>query len=160
MASNIPPPSSSSSSSPLSSAGLLSLGGPNYRVQWSDHYNSAWAFEDCDAIAIREGTQNLFEHLIASKEIIITQIKPTPNPTVNLPDYESDSPTTRSEQKDYVLSQLFAQLDLASTVSLESPFFVILRKRLLVTLRILHAIHTKFHLVYPEVFLIFCKKIL
>jgi hypothetical protein len=50
-----------------SSVPVALLGGPNYRVEWSDHYNSAWAFEDCDAIAIREGTQNMFEHLVASK---------------------------------------------------------------------------------------------
>lgn len=43
------------------------LGGPSYRVKWSGHYNNAWIFEGCDGIAIREGTQNLFEHLVASK---------------------------------------------------------------------------------------------
>lgn len=55
------------SGAPPSSNVLSSLAGPNYKVQWSDHYNAAWAFEDCDAIAIREGTQTLFEHLLASK---------------------------------------------------------------------------------------------
>lgn len=57
-----------------SSSDLPNIGGPNYKAQWSDRYNSAWAFEDCDAIAIREGTVNLFEHLVASKVQILVII--------------------------------------------------------------------------------------
>lgn len=65
------------------------------------------------------------------------------NQTVNIPDYECQ-PSSVAEQKDYILSQLLAQLELASTVCLESPFFVILRKRMLVLHRILYA---KFHII-------------
>jgi hypothetical protein len=78
------------------------------------------------------------------QEVIVTPSKPIFNQSVNLPDYEYE-PSTVSEQKRYVLSQLLAQLELASAVCLESPFFGILRKRLLVAHRIFYAIHTKFH---------------
>lgn len=61
------PCSASPSRSHLNHLFTEKLGGPNYRVKWSDHYNNAWIFEGCDAIAIRDGTHNLFEHLIASK---------------------------------------------------------------------------------------------
>ena len=66
------------------------------------------------------------------------------NQSAPLPDYENESSEV-SEQKKHVISQLLAQLELASVVCLESPFFKILRKRLLIIHRILYALHWKFH---------------
>ncbi|ODM97024.1 putative E3 ubiquitin-protein ligase HERC1 [Orchesella cincta] len=120
------------------------LGGPTYRVKWSDHYNNAWIFEGCDAIAIRDGTQSLFDHLVASKEVVVTNTKPVLNQSVNLPDYEFGNMSSL-EQRRYVVSLLMAQLELASAVCMESPVFGLVRKRLLIIHRILYALHSKFH---------------
>ncbi|CAL8069477.1 unnamed protein product [Orchesella dallaii] len=120
------------------------LGGPSYRVKWSDHYNNAWIFEGCDAIAVRDGTQSLFDHLVASKEVVVTNAKPVLNQTVNLPDYEFGN-MSNLEQRRYVVSLLMAQLELASAVCMESPVFGLVRKRLLIIHRILYALHSKFH---------------
>ncbi|CAG7693965.1 unnamed protein product, partial [Allacma fusca] len=120
------------------------IGGPTYRVKWSDHYNSAWIFEGCEAITVREGTLAMFEHLVASKEILMTSGKPVLNQTVSVPDFENEHPTSQ-DQKRYIICQLLAQLELASAVCLESPFFAILRKRILIIHRILYALYFKFH---------------
>ena len=66
------------------------------------------------------------------------------NNNVVIHDYEYEN-TTLAEQKRHLVSQLLAQMELASAVCMDSQFFSILRKRLLISSRILYAIQSTFH---------------
>ena len=78
------------------------------------------------------------------QEISITPGKPALSQTVNVPDFEFENVSVL-DQKRNVICQLLAQLELASAVCLESPFFALLRKRILIIHRILYALYFKFH---------------
>lgn len=93
------------------------------------------------------------------KEVLITSTKPMVNQNINLPDYECE-PSTVKEQKKYVLSHLLAQMELASAICMESPFFSVLRKRQLILHRTLYALNAKFHdrVGYVSVRIASCRK--
>jgi len=58
---------SGSGLSATSSPPLCNIGGPEYRIKWLNHLNNAWLVETCDSIAIREGTETLFNLLLSTK---------------------------------------------------------------------------------------------
>jgi hypothetical protein len=66
------------------------------------------------------------------------------NHAVDIPDYEYEK-TTLAEQKRHLVALILAQMQLASAVCMDSQFFSILRKRLLISHRILYAIQSTFH---------------
>jgi hypothetical protein len=78
------------------------------------------------------------------QEVTVNASKQMMNHAVDIPDYEYEK-TTLAEQKRHLVSQLLAQMELASAVCMDSQFFSILRKRLLISHRILYAIQSTFH---------------
>ncbi|XP_054287973.1 probable E3 ubiquitin-protein ligase HERC1 [Macrosteles quadrilineatus] len=113
------------------------------KPRWQEHFNSLWACERSENIASRDGVQTLFDRLIANKELI-----PVPTPssgaveTVGFPavPYDSDA-----ELEQYVTSLLAAQLRLARSARAKTTYSIILKQRLTIFQRILHAFQAKYH---------------
>jgi len=109
-----------------------------------DHFDSAWANEDFEAILTRKGVISLYEKLLSNKEAVALIQSPLQLRGPLLPDFERGI-ASQNEQDQFLNDLLSSQLMLARTVSSDSPFYSTLRRRLAILQRIFCAISAKFH---------------
>uniref|UniRef100_T1JES7 HECT-type E3 ubiquitin transferase n=1 Tax=Strigamia maritima TaxID=126957 RepID=T1JES7_STRMM len=117
---------------------------PPLKFKWLEHLNGMWVHEDCRTVVNRQDTRNLFERLVAFKEVTVMpqQVLHLRGPA--LPDYEHDN-ISHEEQEHYLDALLTNQLTLARTVCSDSPFALLLRQKLMILQRIFHAVSSKHH---------------
>lgn len=114
------------------------------KTKWLDHLNSGWASEKNKMVTERSGANELYERLISVQEVVPLLNRVFHLRGLPLPDFDSE-PLTGDEQEHYLDALLNSQLTLARTVCLDSPFSVILQKRLVILQRVFHAVSVKYH---------------
>ncbi|KAL3866609.1 hypothetical protein ACJMK2_043893 [Sinanodonta woodiana] len=114
-------------------------------TKFSDHFNSGWAQENCEAISLPSGLEELYGKLVANKEVSsnIQQAIYLKGPTI--PDFEHEI-STADEQEHLRDTFLCSQLDLAKIVSSGSVLAETLQRRLAILNRIYRATATIHHL--------------
>lgn len=105
---------------------------------FSDHLNSKWISENCEAVASSIELESLYSNLVTSKEICVSNPHTIHLKGPNIADFENDSPTL-DEQEHLVNALIGSQSTLAEIVVTSSPFAQNLHKRLAVLNRIYHA---------------------
>nr|QHB15577.1 putative E3 ubiquitin-protein ligase HERC1 [Bemisia tabaci] len=117
----------------------------NVKYKWQDHLKSIWAHEKLENAATRDGVQLLYDRLLENRELTIAQ--PSSSLTVQNPcpsyltDYFLDV-----DLEQHLINLLQNQLKLANNFISESSYFIILRQRLTVIERIVHAFVSKYHI--------------
>lgn len=114
------------------------------KLNWLDHFDSAWANEDSEAVVTRKGVISMYEKLLSNKEAVAILQSPLQLRGPLLPDFERGI-ASLNEQDQYLNDLLSSQLTLARTVSSDSPFYSTLRRRLAILQRIFCAVSAKFH---------------
>jgi E3 ubiquitin-protein ligase HERC1 len=114
------------------------------KLNWLDHFDSAWVNEDPEAIVTRKGVVSLYEKLLSNKEAVTIPQAPLQLRGPLLPDFERGT-ASQNEQDQFLNDLLSSQLTLARIVSSDSPFYSTLRRRLAILQRIFCALSAKFH---------------
>ena len=114
------------------------------KIKWLDHLNTTWIGEKNKSLAERDGASEMYDRLLSNQEVI-----PIPNRVFYLkglpvPDFDTE-PLSSEEQEHYLDTLLNSQLTLARAVCSDSPFSLILQKRLIVLQRMFYAVTVKFH---------------
>lgn len=109
-----------------------------------DHLNSSWVTEGKETVIDRDEINKLYERLLAHQELVlmpqqILHLKGPPLPDI---DHDTLSP---GEQEHYITALLSSQLMLARAIYTDSPFYNVLKKKLIVLHRIYYAIAHKYH---------------
>ena len=112
------------------------------RLKWMEHMNASWVAEDWGKVASREGVMELYNRLIANKEVVGAPRHSLHLQGPQLPDFERETPSTE-EQEHFLELLLGTQLGLARSICTDSPFSCTLKKRLLVLRRIFHSVSNK-----------------
>ncbi|KAK3583560.1 hypothetical protein CHS0354_026149 [Potamilus streckersoni] len=113
-------------------------------TKFSDHFNSGWAQENCEAISLPSGLEELYGKLVANKEVSSSAPQAIYLRGPTIPDFEYEIPTA-DEQEHLRDTFLSSQLDLAKIVSSGSVLAETLQKRLAILNRIYHATSTIHH---------------
>ena len=114
------------------------------KVKWSDNLNASWMSEKSRVIADRDGVKSLYDRLTSSQEVIAMPNRVVHLKGVTLPDFDTDT-LSLEEEEHYLDALLSCQLTLARAVCSDSPFSIILQKRLIILQRMFYAISTKCH---------------
>lgn len=114
------------------------------KLNWLDHFDSAWANEESEAVVTRKGVISLYEKLLSNKEAVAIVQSPLQLRGPLLPDFERGI-ASQNEQDQFLNDLLSSQLMLARIVSSDSPFYSTLRRRLAILQRIFCAVSAKFH---------------
>ncbi|KAG8252882.1 putative E3 ubiquitin-protein ligase herc1 [Homalodisca vitripennis] len=113
------------------------------KPRWQEHYNSLWACERSENIASRDGVQTLYDRLISNKELI-----PVPTSCAAAVDtlgFLTATPDGDTELEQCVTTLLTAQLRLARALRAKTTYSIVLKQRLTILQRILHAFQAKYH---------------
>lgn len=132
-----------------------------FKSKWLDHYNNIWVSGASEVIATREGILILFGRLLTNKEIC--QVPPSQciprggilkkfltihddysRVSAIFPDFDP-SKVSPDKLEPLISAMLEQQLESAYVAMADTPFFTVLKQRLLVLQRIYYAVNTKFH---------------
>jgi len=114
------------------------------KLKLLDHLNTSWVTEGKEIMTDRHEISKLYERLLTHQELVlmpqqILHLKGPPLPDI---DHESLSP---GEQEHYITALLSSQLTLARAIYTDSPFYNVLKKKLIVLHRIYYAVAHKYH---------------
>ncbi|XP_048583459.1 probable E3 ubiquitin-protein ligase HERC1 isoform X5 [Nematostella vectensis] len=114
------------------------------KLNWLDHFDSAWVSEDALSVVTRKGVVTLYEKLLANKEAVSIPQAPLQLRGPQLPEFERGT-ATDYEQDQFLNELLSSQLSLARIICSDSPFYSTLRRRVAILQRIYCALSSKFH---------------
>jgi E3 ubiquitin-protein ligase HERC1 len=125
-------------------------GGFLIKTKWSDGFNLAWADEKNGSIADRTVVTALYERLLSNQEVVSVPSRLVAGhlnggrlASPPLPDYSVESPSV-DEQDHYLDALLREQLLLARSVCFDTPFALLLQRRLTILQRIFYAVTTRY----------------
>src|SRR6218665_1652700 len=114
------------------------------KTKWLDHLNSAWASEKNKMVTERDGATELYSRLVTNQEVVPILNRVFHRRGLPLPDFDNE-PLTGDEQEHYLDALLNSQLTLARAVCSDSPFSIVLQKRLVILQRVFYAVSVKYH---------------
>ncbi|XP_075226553.1 putative E3 ubiquitin-protein ligase HERC1 isoform X4 [Lycorma delicatula] len=116
-------------------------------TKWEEHLNSVWACERSENVATREYVQQLYDRLLTNKELVPFPVRLLMfMETFKLEEsFGLGYNECELDLQKHIERLLVMQYRLARTWRSESTFSVVLRQRITVLQRILHAFKSKYH---------------